>query len=537
MKVTEHKPLTKVLVIGVDGAEPKLLQQWTASGDLPNLARLQERSLYGSTRNPVALEAGSVWPVFHTGLLPGNQPQFDGQRFFDYQSYSYKWFDAEAVMPNIWQHLSAQGKRCLVIDAPYVRLDPELNGSMVLDWAAHVPANGRRMQFQTHPPELKEELLSLVGPDPAGGVSCDHRRLESRADYRKFLEDYLLRIEKKAQMTNHLLGKGGWDYAETVFTDLHCLGHQLWHIRDDNHPLHKAKLRKAFGDPIFKAFCALDKAVGQILDTVDDRTTVLLYVSHGMGPQYTGTGLLDRMLSILESGRPATLSQRPIKARIRGVWRKIPGEIRAALRGLRKPFDGILDTSRITLDRSTRRFFEVHANNATGGIRLNLKGREANGIVDLKDARRTLEEIREAILEVRNSETGEPIAEDCTITEDIYGGHFERFLPDMLVTWNRKAPIRIVESPRIGRAQQDYGDFRTGDHTLSGMFMAAGPEISSARLDRDVDAVDFFSSLVAISGCVQTKTDGKKIAELLDSYSSEKSSVERVRGNTQEAVR
>lgn len=496
----------------MDGAEPQLLEQLIAAGDLPNISRLRERSLTGRTQNPYALEAGSAWPTFHTGLLPGHQPQFDGQRFFDSQDYTFKWFESADVMPNLWQHLSSEGKRCLVIDAPYVRLDSSLNGSMVLDWGAHVAADGMNMEFQTHPSELKDEVLSVIGPDPTGGIRCDCRKLESLEDHRKFLADYLLRIKKKGQMTTYLLKKGGWDFAETVFTDLHCLGHQLWHIGDEAHPMHKAKLLGALGHPLVEAYRVLDQAIGEILGAIDHRTTALLYVSHGMGPQYTGTGLLDKVLAIIERGTPAGRHDRPLKARVRKLWRKVPGEFRASIRGLRKPFAGTLDTTHIKLDRSTRRYFEVHANNATGGVRLNLKGREAKGIVESGEARGLLEELREAILKVKNVETGEMIASDCVITNDFYKGRYEHYLPDMLVTWNRSAPIRIVESPQIGTVHQDYGDFRTGDHTPFGLFMAAGPAIHPGQVDKDVQAADFFSSLVAVIGGAHKQTDGKPIA-------------------------
>ena len=183
-------PLTKMLVIGVDGAEPGLFEDWMASGDMPNLARLKERSLKGRTSNPYALEAGSVWPTFHTGLVPGHQPQHDAQRYFDRDTYTYNWLELDAVEPSIWQHLSAQGKRCLVINAPFVRLDPTLNGAMILDWASHVAANGQEMEFQTHPPELKDEILALVGTDPTHGIPCDRRQLESVEDNRTFVNEY-----------------------------------------------------------------------------------------------------------------------------------------------------------------------------------------------------------------------------------------------------------------------------------------------------------------------------------------------------------
>ena len=511
-----EKPLTQVMIIGIDGGEPELLERWIASGDLPNIARLKSNSLSGRTRNPYALEAGAVWPAFHTGLNPGNQPQYDGQRFFDTANYSFRWFEADKVKPNLWQHLSSQGKRCLVIDAPYVRLDPALNGSMILDWGVHVAADGMNIEFQTHPPGLKDELLSVIGPDPTHGKRCDSRKLESLADYETMLSEYLLRIEKKADMTAYMLAKGGWDFAETVFTDLHCLGHHFWHIRDESHPQHNARMLKALGDPLLRAFRALDTAIGKILDVLDSRTTVLFYLSHGMGPQYTGTGLLDKLLSIIERGKPAGWADRPMKARVRQAWRKVPGGIRARLRGLRKPVAGMLDTTEIDLDRSTRQFFEVHANNATGGVRLNLKGREVNGKVDPQDAPELLKKLKRSILDVKNADTGEPIASDCIITSDVYTGQYESYLPDMLVVWNRSAPIRRVESPEVGTVRQDYGNFRTGDHTPAGAFMASGQQIGQGQLDGPVDVVDFFSTMTAILGVDSAETDGQPISAMVN---------------------
>ncbi|MDH3707229.1 MAG: alkaline phosphatase family protein, partial [Acidimicrobiia bacterium] len=379
-----------------------------ASGDLPNVAKLGERSLRGRVCNPHALEAGAVWPTFHTGLLPGHQPQYDGQRYFDSQTYSDKWFDGQSVEPALWQHLSALGKRCLVIDAPYVRLDPSLDGVMILDWASHVAADGKTAALQTHPAALKDDLIARLGPDPAGGVDCDQRKIESIADHQRFLDDYLERIERKGELTVSMLEEGGWNYAETVFTGLHCVGHRLWHIRDESHPRHDAATHQAIGDPIRDSYQAFDSALGRILEVVDDRTTVLVYVSHGMGPQYTGTGLLDKMLSVIEQGKRVRSTSRPLKARVRDLWFRVPGGVRSAVRPLRKPFSGALDINVAdeVPDRRTRRFFEVHANNATGGVRLNLKGREGQGLVEPAEARSILEDLRTAILDVCNAETG-----------------------------------------------------------------------------------------------------------------------------------
>ena len=501
----------KLVVIGLDGAEPSMMERQIESGDLPNLSRLLDRSHAARTRNPYALEAGAAWPVFHTGLMPGHQPLFDGQRYFDSDSYTYRWHDADSVAPLLWERLSEHGKRCLVIDAPYARLNEEINGIMVLDFAAHVAANGTVMELQSYPESVAGEILDAVGDDPTGGRTCDSRKLQSVADYRQFIADYTLRVEKKASLTCHLLDRGPWDYVETVFTDLHCMGHHLWHVASPEHPEYDVRLHRALGDPVRDGFTAIDSAVGRILDRLDENTTVLFYVSHGMGPQNTGTGLLDRVLLSIDTGRPGSSSRRTAKSLLRDLWQGLPGELRGSsyLRAIRKPFAGALSESTFLPDKESRRFFEVYANNATGGIRLNIAGREAKGVVEPREVPEILADLRAALLECRNAETGEPFVEDCVITRDHYDGEYLDYLPDMLLLWNRSAPIRIVESPRIGVVSQQYDGYRTGDHTPFGRILSSGPGIQPGRSDDDFHVVDFVPSILSFFSCDYDGLDGE----------------------------
>ena len=78
----------KLLVFGVDAGSPALFERWCDSGDMPNLAQLMRSGAWRHVQNPYGLEAGSVWPVFQSGLLPGRQPQYDGRRAFVASTYS-----------------------------------------------------------------------------------------------------------------------------------------------------------------------------------------------------------------------------------------------------------------------------------------------------------------------------------------------------------------------------------------------------------------------------------------------------------------
>lgn len=507
-------PLTRLLILGIDAGAPQLFAQWTRSGDMPNLARLWQDSAWGRVENPPGLEAGAVWPVFHSGLLPGHQPQYDGRRWFDPTDYSVRWYTHEQTPPTFWRQLSDQGLRCLLIDPPYVHLDPEINGSMVVDWGSHVPANGRAFAFQTHPPSLAQEILDQVGPDPAGGRSCDRMAPESIEEHRAFAARYLDRVRKKAKLTRHLLAKGNWDLVLAAFMDLHCAGHHLWHINDKGHPKYRPEVEKALGEPLRECYRAFDQGLGEILADVDDRTMVLLFGSHGMGPQYTGTGLLDRILLALDRGTPARRPQ-SAKASLRALWHQVPVEWRARLKTLRKPFSRALHPPRFLGNEAHRRYFEVYANNASGGVRINLKGREAHGLVEPHEYRPLLEYLRDQLRQIVNVETGAPLIEDAIISRTIYDGPSVDALPDLLVRWNRATPIRRVRSDAIGTLVQESADGRTGDHTPDGIFIARGPGISARGDVGPVRAADFAPTIAARFGRTLGQTDGRPITPLV----------------------
>lgn len=503
----------RLLIVGIDAGSPALFRRWAAAGDLPNLDRLLRAGETRTVRNPYALEAGSVWPVFHSGLLPGHQPQYDGRRVFVPEDYSVRWYGAGETARPFWRQLSDQGLQCLLLDPPYTLVDPDLQGTMVVDWGGHVPADGRNFSLQTQPPELADEVLRVVGPDPAAGIMCDRMGPETIEDHRRFRDTYLRRIELKGRLASHLLKTRPWDLAMIVSSDLHCTGHHLWHVNDRGHPRYSPRLEAALGEPLRDCYRAFDRALGSLLETVGEDTSVLLFGSHGMGPAYSGTGLLDRVLLRLdapaESRHRAPERRRSLRGPLRALWKRVPAEVRGRLRPLRRHLKGALRQPQLVGGRGDRRFFEVYANNATGGVRLNLKGREGGGVVAPEDADAVLRELVDELRAVVNAETGEPLVDDLVLTRDHYPGPFTDRMPDLLVCWNRNAPIRSVRSDAIGTLQHDFLDNRTGDHTPDGFCVMTGPGLEAGAQRAAIATADFAPAIAAFFGRELERHDGR----------------------------
>src|SRR6187200_1101964 len=64
-------PARKVVVIGLDGLDPVLLDERLAAGDAPNFARLAERSVAARVATTCPAQTPVAWSSFATGTNPG----------------------------------------------------------------------------------------------------------------------------------------------------------------------------------------------------------------------------------------------------------------------------------------------------------------------------------------------------------------------------------------------------------------------------------------------------------------------------------
>src|SRR4030065_1709521 len=69
--------MKKVIVIGLDGLEPRLAEKYQAAGTLPNLQRLQEMGGYGRVRTTTPAQTPVAWSTFATGTNPGGHGIYD----------------------------------------------------------------------------------------------------------------------------------------------------------------------------------------------------------------------------------------------------------------------------------------------------------------------------------------------------------------------------------------------------------------------------------------------------------------------------
>ncbi len=69
--------LKKVLVIGLDGLEPTIVEQMLAAGQLPHLDRLRAQGGFSRVATTTPAQTPVAWSTFATGTNPGGHGIFD----------------------------------------------------------------------------------------------------------------------------------------------------------------------------------------------------------------------------------------------------------------------------------------------------------------------------------------------------------------------------------------------------------------------------------------------------------------------------
>ena len=511
----------RAVILGFDSADPDLIARWIGDGTMPTFRRLLDTAAWGRIDNPSGMVAGSVWQSFHTGVWPGRHGQYEGTKHFDPATYEDGAYLQRADLPRetIWEMLSRNGRRVAVLDAPFAFLADDLDGVQINEWGTHErrALSRGRPQFHTRPPELRDEILSRYGSDPLGmhEVQCDAFKPRNPRELIPFRNALIRRIEIKTRMTLDLLRREPWAYFESIFFAAHCIGHQCWHYHDPSHPRHDPAAASAVGDPVREVYVALDRALGQMLESVGTDATLLVYCSHGMGPNYTATGgMLDRILLALEGIESPQRLERAI-GMARDLWRRAPEPLRKLLVPLRaRDFEAGVQ-KRIQPAKAERRYFEVQVDGASGGVRINLKGREAQGKVEPAEYDEVCRSLTRDLLDVVNADTGKPLVARVLRTAEVYPGPFVQRMPDLLLEWNRERPIVRVSSPKIATVTHPRPSLRSGDHRPGGLFAALGPGVQPGELGRIVSVVDFAPTFAALLGVCDFDFDGTPIAALL----------------------
>ncbi|NEO29046.1 MAG: nucleotide pyrophosphatase [Symploca sp. SIO3C6] len=505
-----------VIAIGLDAAEPTLIEQWMSQGALPTLSRIREQGTYARLQNFDYYRAETPWTTFLTGCSPKQTGYWSPISFHPntYEAELVEAYDFAEYQPF---YALGEDYRVAVFDIPQSTLSQQVNGIQVLAWGAHSP------QTPSHslPASLFEEIVNKHGVHP--GLHKDHVGCYD-LDAITRLEDILKTgISRRGAICQELLQQEPWDLFLTIFGETHAAGHFMWHLGQRNHPLYEALGSRASKDSMLEVFKAIDQAIGEILTKAPSDAHIIVFSAHGMGVNVmdlpSGTFLPEFLYRFsfpgkfgLTSGELGTSPDSPITSLKKQSWswetwsRKY--ETNPLKRFLRReapyrvfkhiePFLGtseqpdLVSPHKLNEQKNPLSFQPAEwykpcwkqmkafalPSFSEGYIRINLQGRESQGIVPPSEYDHLCEEISQKLYRLQDARTGTPMVKKIIRTRQLPTDNHPK-LPDadLVVIWQEEYASDVVDSPELGRIGP-VPHFRSGSHRSQGFFLASGPAI------------------------------------------------------------
>ena len=509
---------TKVLILGLDGATPELLERWVEEDKLPYLKQIIQKGVYGKLRSVYPPISPAAWTTFATGYNPGKHGVYD---FRDYDNRRYSCFADTIVDSNafagktIWDLVGAAGQKVGVVTVPVTYPAWKVNGFMISGYPT--PDTGKSF---TYPPELGKTIPPLVGDAAFFKSATHHVLLKEMNRLMHLCTDVSIAEMQKDDYGLFIMVVGATDRAH----------HDWWKYIDPDHPAYNEEDAKRYGDLILEVYKAADACVGKFLEAIDDDTTVIVMSDHGGGSHpkyYFNTNYLLRTLNLLKPSAGAS-KKGGIKDAFKHFYRtkirrfpyleKVYRSLPQSLKKIATNLDSQTMMNLDAIDWKQTKAYRFPMYPPVEGIMINVAGRQPEGCVQPGEE---YEAIRARILEevrnLRDPKTGEPIVLEAYRREELYHGERLETAPDLILVTQDSYKGGTGIDGLVSEVPLDVISKLSGVHRMDGIILAQGPHIRRDAKLEGAGIIDVAPTVMYTLGMpIPSDMDGKPLTGLFE---------------------
>lgn len=467
--------MEKVIFIGLDAAEPKLVEEWMADGSLPNMKKLFDRGQIRTVGHPEDVVI-HPWSNFYTGQNPGVHGVYHYIVWDPIEMRSKRFNFGELNLSPFWRNFPKNGPRVVAIDMPMANRPNGCHGVEVHGWATHEVLE----PIFTCPPGLIKEIREQLGTN----LKIEERSgIHSGQEIIKVREELIQTITHATNLSLYLMETQEWDLLLMAFLGLHLGGHKLWDLSGIDSDL-EPDVRSKVLTSLKSLYQLCDQGIGRIIQKAPKNCTLLVGSFHGMGPSTSRSVILPQLISKIVHSEKNDLDKSQQPRFLSTIRDLIPLDVRHFIKKnlpykLKDWLTSFWRLGGINWDQTP--VFAL-VSDYDGYVRINLKGREAKGIVSPGDEYEYwVNKIVEGLSSFLDQDTQKSIIGSIIRRDDLdlVGPHTELF-PDLFVIWssNPAAEHRVIES-------QIYGDIpwptpgknpdgRSGNHLPKGFLISSG---------------------------------------------------------------
>lgn len=285
----------------------------------------------------------------------------------------------------------------------------------------------------SHPPVYATYLSKLLGTYATLGLAEDTWGLNAKVlDDQAFVDQCLETDGEREDMFFDALEKVRHGLCVCVVDGPDRIQHMFWRYIDPQHPAGKGQGGRECRAAIEEMYQRMDELVGRTMDACDDPDTVLMVISdHGFGPFRRGIDL--------------------------NYWLEQNGYLKLKPDGRGRKYLAGIDWSQ------TKAYCLGLA-----GIWLNVRGREANGIVPPEQATALRDELCRGLTGLVDEAGGQVAISRVFQPEQVYQGPYKSESPDLIIGYNRG--YRVCWEAAIGQPTDQLFHDNTkawsGDHCI-----------------------------------------------------------------------
>lgn len=510
--------MTRLAIVGLDGATFDLIRPMVAAGELPHIARVLREGVSGELESEAPPITPPAWASMMTGLNPGRHGVYHFVRR-ELGSYGVKLVDSRHFAgKDLMSVLGRRGWSAAALNVPMTYPTfPLRSGYMVA--GIPCPLEGDSLAW---PAGLKGEIDAFLGhpyrPDMDFSLlDKDKEKPSDDLEQYAHLRDELFQVERdRIRLVREWAGRRPVDLFFTVVSVTDRCHHFFWKFQDRGHAGWTEEGARRYGEVIRDSYRLADEYVGAVRELVGEDTPICLLSDHGSGSYNLDfriirwleqEGFLVRKRVPYFTWGKTYLADAVRRAGLPWLGQRLGplGRLPVARPKIKRVADG-----RDVAWAKTRAFATMH------GICVNLRGREPQGAVAPgAEFERTLQELEQALAKLRGPD-GQPLLDRTARASQLYQGPHAAEAPDLQFQLRGITCLPVEEwgGDELFVTRKNAGV--SGQHRFAGIFALAGPGIPAGAGIDGLHIRDVAPSLFHVVGeRVPGWMEGKVRPELL----------------------
>ncbi len=297
----------RILFIGWDGADWRIIIPLIDEGKMPNLEKLVNNGVMGNIASLEPMLSPMLWTSIATGkyadrhqILGFAEPDGCTGKIRPVSSTSRK-------CKALWNILSENGLRCGVINWFASHPAEKINGFIVTDRFGFSREGQKIPDMAVYPDSLGEELLELImkpsdiTPMQVLPFIQGPEAIDTRNDRNlHILIDLLAQCSTTHNITTYLMENEEWDFLAAYYPAIDRFGHAFMEYYPPKMAHVSDKDFRHYNYVVKGCYRFHDMMLGRLLELAGEETTVIIASDHG----FHNTGLRPQRSARIVDGNP-----------------------------------------------------------------------------------------------------------------------------------------------------------------------------------------------------------------------------------------